>query len=70
MLPRTAAAAGMASLKVHPHALRHSTGYALINQGVDVRTLQAYLGHRNVSHTIRYAQQRRAGFEGSGRIER
>ena len=30
--------------KVHPHMLRHATGYALANKGTDTRTLQAYLG--------------------------
>ena len=29
--------------KVHPHMLRHATGYALANKGTDSRTLQAYL---------------------------
>ena len=32
--------------KVHPHMLRHATGFALANKGTDTRTLQAYLGHR------------------------
>jgi integrase len=27
---------------VHPHMLRHATGYALANRGTDTRTLQAY----------------------------
>jgi site-specific recombinase XerD len=37
--------------KVHPHMLRHACGYAL----VDTRTLQAYLGHRSMNSTTRYA---------------
>jgi integrase len=41
---------------VHPHQLRHACGYALINRGVDVRTLQAFLGHANVTHTVKYAE--------------
>jgi integrase len=40
--------------KVHPHMLRHSTGYALANIGTDTRTLQAYLGHRSIQSTVRY----------------
>jgi type 1 fimbriae regulatory protein FimB/type 1 fimbriae regulatory protein FimE len=32
--------------KIHPHMLRHATGFALANKGTDTRTLQAYLGHR------------------------
>ena len=34
--------------KAHPHMLRHTCGYALANKGRDTRTLQAYLGHRNI----------------------
>jgi integrase len=42
--------------KVHPHMLRHATGYALANKGTDTRTLQAYLGHRSIQSTVRYAE--------------
>ena len=31
--------------RVHPHKLRHSCGYYLANEGVDLRTMQDYLGH-------------------------
>src|SRR5262249_4028137 len=31
--------------QVHPHMLRHSTGYKLANQGEDTRSLAHYLGH-------------------------
>ncbi len=41
---------------VHPHMLRHATGFYLANKGVDTRTIQAYLGHRNIMHTVRYTQ--------------
>jgi integrase len=41
---------------VHPHMLRHATGYALANKGVDTRALQAYLGHKNIQHTVRYTE--------------
>ena len=41
--------------KVHPHMLRHACGYELANKGVDTRTLQAYLGHRSINSTTRYA---------------
>src|SRR5262249_26739410 len=33
---------------VHPHMLRHSTGYKLANDGHDTRSLAHYLGHRNL----------------------
>jgi hypothetical protein len=35
--------------------LRHACGYALANKGIDTRTLQAYLGHRSINSTMRYA---------------
>ena len=41
---------------IHPHMLRHSTGYKLANQGVDTRSLQHYLGHKNIQHTVRYTE--------------
>jgi hypothetical protein len=31
-------------------------GYALANRGHDTRALQAYLGHRNIQHTVRYTE--------------
>jgi integrase len=40
----------------HPHMLRHACGFQLANQGTDTRTLQAYLGHRNIQHTVRYTE--------------
>jgi integrase len=42
--------------KTHPHMLRHACGYALANRGHDTRALQAYLGHRNIQHTVRYTE--------------
>jgi integrase len=44
------------AFKVHPHMLRHATGYALANKGVDTRTLQGYLGHRSIQSTVRYTE--------------
>ena len=40
----------------HPHMLRHACGFKLANDGVDTRSLQAYLGHRNIQHTVRYTE--------------
>ena len=42
--------------KIHPHMLRHATGFALANKGTDTRTLQAYLGHRSIQSTVRYTE--------------
>jgi integrase len=44
------------SFKAHPHMLRHACGYALANRGHDTRSLQAYLGHKNIQHTVRYTE--------------
>ena len=35
---------------------RHACGYKLANQGVDTRSLQHYLGHKNIQHTVRYTE--------------
>jgi type 1 fimbriae regulatory protein FimB/type 1 fimbriae regulatory protein FimE len=42
--------------KPHPHMLRHACGFALANRGHDTRALQAYLGHKNIQHTVRYTE--------------
>jgi type 1 fimbriae regulatory protein FimB/type 1 fimbriae regulatory protein FimE len=41
---------------VHPHMFRHAAGYKLANDGHDTRALQAYLGHKNIQHTVRYTE--------------
>lgn len=41
-------------LRAHPHMLRHGCGYALADQGADTRLIQDYLGHKSISHTVRY----------------
>jgi site-specific recombinase XerD len=38
------------------HLMRHACGFALANRGHDTRALQAYLGHRNIQHTVRYTE--------------
>jgi integrase len=39
---------------IHPHMLRHGAGYALINDGVDVRLVQEFLGHASITSTAIY----------------
>lgn len=41
---------------IHPHMLRHACGFYLANKGVDTRSIQQYLGHRNIQHTVRYTE--------------
>ena len=55
MLERAGEGASL-GFKAHPHMLRHACGYALANKGHDTRALQAYLGHRNIQHTVRYTE--------------
>ena len=55
MMERAAKSAGL-GIKVHPHMLRHACGFALANAGHDTRALQAYLGHKNIQHTVRYTE--------------
>jgi integrase len=55
MIERAGVQAKLA-FKAHPHMLRHACGYALANRGHDTRALQAYLGHRNIQHTVRYTE--------------
>jgi integrase len=55
MVERAGKEAGF-GFKAHPHMLRHACGYALANKGHDTRALQAYLGHRNIQHTVRYTE--------------
>ena len=43
-------------MKIHPHMLRHACGFKLANDGVDTRTIQAYLGHKSIQHTVRYTE--------------
>jgi hypothetical protein len=65
MVERVARAAGF-DIKIHPHMLRHSCGYKLANDGVDTRTIQGYLGHKSIQHTVRYTERRRASRACSG----
>lgn len=44
------------SLSVHPHMLRHACGFYLASKGYDTRAIQAYLGHKNIQHTVRYTE--------------
>jgi type 1 fimbriae regulatory protein FimE len=55
MIARAGRQAGFA-FPVHPHMLRHATGYKLANEGHDTRAIQHYLGHKNIQHTVRYTQ--------------
>jgi type 1 fimbriae regulatory protein FimE len=64
MVQRTGKAAKL-PFPIHPHMLRHSTGYKLANQGEDTRSLAHYLGHRNLQSTARYTALAPDRFRGS-----
>jgi integrase len=49
---------------VHPHMLRHACGFKLANEGHDTRSLQHYLGHKNIAHTVRYTEMAPDRFKG------
>ena len=41
---------------IHPHMLRHSTGFYLANKGHDTRAIQSYMGHANIKNTVIYTE--------------
>jgi integrase len=55
MIERAGVAARL-GFKAHPHMLRHACGFALAAKGHDTRAVQAYLGHKNIQHTVRYTE--------------
>ena len=55
MVERAGASAEL-GIKAHAHMLHHACGFALANKGHDTRALQAYLGHKNIQHTVRYIE--------------
>ena len=59
MIARVVERAGEAAklgFHVHPHMLRHATGYALANEGTDTRLIQDFLGHASIANTVRYTK--------------
>src|SRR3989344_6561633 len=54
MIKKYAILAGLPAFTT-PHVMRHSFATDLLNQGVDIRTLQEFLGNKNISATQIYA---------------
>ena len=63
LISRACEAAGL-EIKAHPHMLRHACGFHQANAGRDTRSLQAYLGHKNIQHTVRYTELAPDRFKG------
>lgn len=63
MLSRAATLTSI-SFPVHPHMLRHAAGYKLANENRDTRSLQLWLGHKNITHTVRYTELNANAFKG------
>ncbi len=53
-LKKVAGSAGLDEEKVHPHILRHSFATRLVNNNVDLRSIQKMLGHENIVTTEIY----------------
>jgi integrase/recombinase XerD len=45
----------LASKRLHPHSMRHSSAVHLLQSGVDMITISHWLGHASVNTTNRYA---------------
>jgi site-specific recombinase XerD len=55
MLPRLARKAGI-QRRVHPHCLRHSFAFELVNERTPLHVVQAALGHASIATTDRYVR--------------
>ena len=63
MIARAGRDAGL-PFPTHPHMLRHACGHKLANDGHDTRAIQHYLGHKNITHTVRYTELSPERFRG------
>ena len=55
LVSRVGAAAAL-PFPVHPHMLRHACGYELQRQNLPTRVIQAWMGHADIRHTVRYTE--------------
>jgi site-specific recombinase XerD len=68
-----AAMPALATKRLHPHSLRHSTAVHLLRSGVDIVTISQWLGHAGVTTTNRYAtvdlEMKRKAIEQAGPVD-
>ena len=50
-------------IRWNAHALRHACGTALLDKGIDLRTIQVYMGHRNIQNTTVYLHESAKQFD-------
>lgn len=54
MIQKRGKQAGIASARLHPHVIRHTVASLLLRRGMDLRTLQEFLGHSSIGTTEKY----------------
>jgi site-specific recombinase XerD len=63
----------LATKRLHPHSMRHSTAVHLLRSGVDIVTISQWLGHASVTTTNRYAtvdlEMKRKAIEQAGPVD-
>jgi site-specific recombinase XerD len=47
--------------KATPHTLRHSYATHMMDKGIDIRFIQAFLGHKSIKTTLHYCHLSKAG---------
>ena len=52
---------------VHSHMLRHGKGFELASRVLDTQAIQAYFGHKNIQHSVRYTQLDARRLKGFGK---
>jgi site-specific recombinase XerD len=55
---------------IHPHMLRHSCGHRLVNDGVHLRMIQEWMGHKDVQNTEHYTKLGEDRFRGISMLKR